>query len=325
MHQHVYEEVAHLILEGHNMGMMYVINKILIYGLLVLCLIISGFGLFANKANAQYYYSNSSTNNASDYAHYRQLCPADFTLTVYNNNQYMCYKLFGGNVLGASVDVNPYNNFPSYNYNPVLPSPNLIPGCLTGYIYSISTGQRCDGNYYYNNGNINGGNGDIKNFEVRDGDDNTPQEGDNNAEVIEARFDVDNGDIRLDRVEFDFEFTGDSDGEDLPWNTFNEIRLLSDGTEIAWMNTDNKNDWDEESDDRYSFVFSGLDEMIRESDRGSLTLEVDINSSISGASNNNVSWDIFVPDDGLRARDGDNNVIYAGDDSDSASINIEEN
>jgi len=129
----------------------------------------------------------------------------------------------------------------------------------------------------------------------------------------------------LDKAEFDFEFTGFSNGEDLPWNTFDEVRLLSDGNEIARMNTDNKNDWNKESGDRYSIVFSGLDETIRENDTADLTLEVDINSDISGANSNDISWNIFVPDDGLRARDGDNNVVYAGNDSDGVSIDIEEN
>ena len=313
------------------MRMTYVINKILIYGLLLFCLVILSFGLFTNKVNAQLYYSNSPTNTASDYAYYRQICPADFALTVYNNNQYMCYKLFGGNVLGASVDFNPYNNgynnFPNYNYNNIVPSfPSQIPGCLPGYLYSQLTGQRCDGNYYYNNNsNLNGRDGTIRNFEVRDGNDDTPQEGDNNAELMEIRFDVDNGDIRLDRAEFDFEFTGGSDGEDLPWDTFDEVRLLSDGTEIARMNTDNRNDWNKESNDRYSLVFSGLDETIRENNKAQLTLEADINSNVTGANNNNVSWEIFVPDNGLRARDGNGNVVYAGNDSENASIDIEEN
>ncbi len=295
------------------------------YGLFVFGFIILGLGIFAGKADAQYFYSTSSTNNASDYSYYRQLCPADFTLTVYNNNQYMCYKLFGGSVLGASIDNNFYNNFPNYNYNTGLSFPYTIPGCLPGNIYSQLTGQRCDGNYYFNNGNLNGGYGTIRNFEVRDGDDDNPQEGDNDAEVIQVRFDVENGDIRLDKAEFDFEFTGFSNGEDLPWNTFDRVRLLSDGDEIARMNTDSKNDWDKEGSDRYSLIFSSLDEVIRENDNADLTLEVDLNSDITGADVNDVSWEIFVPDDGIRARDGNGSVIYTGDDGEVASIDISEN
>lgn len=288
-------------------------NRVLIYGLAAFCLIIIGFGVFANKTNAQYYYSTSPTNTTSDYAHYRQICPADFTLTVYNSNQYMCYKLFGGSVLGAS-----------YPYNPVLPVPNLIPGCLPGYTFSQFTGQSCNGNYH-NNGNLNGGYGDISNFEARNGDDDNPQEGDNDAEIIEVRFDVEDGDIELDKIEFNFEFTGDNSGEDMPWNIFDEVKLLSDGREIAQMNTDDEDDWDEENNDTYSLVFKNLNEIIRENDEARLTLEVDLNSHIYGSNSNDVSWEIYVPDDGLRARNGNGNTVYAGDDSESVSIDINEN
>lgn len=295
--------------------MRYTINKNLIYALSVFCFVVLAFSLFANKANAQYY--SASPANAPDYSYYRQMCPADYTFTVYNSNQYMCYKLFGGGqVLGASTI--------NYNYNPVSSYSSIL-GCLPGYTYSQITGQRCDGNYYFSNGNLNAGNGDIRNFEVRDGDDSSLEEGDNDAEVIQVRFDVEDGDISLDKAEFNFEFTGNSNGEDLPWNTFDEIRLLSDGTEIAQMDTDNRSDWDEEDDNIYSLVFSGLDEIMRENDRGDLTLEVDLSSYINGAESGDISWDIFIPDNGLRVRNGDGDTIYAGDDSESATISIEEN
>lgn len=295
--------------------MTYINNKNLIYGVFALCLMVLSFSLFTNKVNAQVFYS-TNTQNSSNYSYYRSICPADFILTVYSTNQYMCYKfLSGGQVLGASTT--------NYNYNPVS-SGSIIPGCLPGYIYSELTGRRCDGNSY-NNINLNGGYADIVNFNVRDGNDSNPQEGDNDAEVMEARFDVDNGDIRLDRAEIDFEFTGYNNGENKPWNTFDEVRLLSDGVEIAQMDTDNRSDWDEEDNNTYSLTFANLDEILRENDRANLTVEVDLNSNIAGSNNNYVSWNIFIPDNGLRARDARGSVVYGGDDNENSSINIEQN
>ncbi len=292
-------------------------NKNLIYGLFAVCVLLLSFGFLSNTANAQFFYSTNTQNNTGDYAYYRQLCPADFSLTVYNANQYMCYKLFGvGQVLGASTSNYNYNGFSSYN---------SIPGCLPGYAYSELTGQRCDGSYYYGNTNVNGDYGDIENFDLRAGNDTDPQEGDNNAEIAKVRFDADNGDVRLDRVQFDFKFTGYGTGEDLPWNVFDEARLLLDGREIGRVNADHKSDWDKESNSRYSIVFSGLDDVIRENDRAELTLEMDINSTITGVSDGYVSWDISVPDDGLRARNGRGTVVYGGNDQDTAFISIQEN
>jgi hypothetical protein len=276
-----------------------------------------------------------------------QACPPDYVLMTYNG-QHGCYKFLNQ----QNVSGNFYPNYSNSNYNPtpsgILPncapgdtysrltgqrcddyydtSSSLIPGCLPSYTYSIVTGQRCDDyNTNYNNGNLRGGDGTIRNFDVRDGNDTSLQEGDNDAEVMEIRFDVRNGDIRLDRIRFDFEFTGDSRGEDLPWNTFDEIRLLYDGSEIDRMNADDRDDWDKESNDVYSITFSSLNEIIREGDRAELTLEIDIDSNISGANNDYVSWEIFIPDRGLRARDGNGDTVYAGDDSDNVSIDIDEN
>ncbi len=297
-----------------------IFNKISIYGFLGFCLILLSFSLSIDKADAQFFYSNSGQNNASDYAYYRQICPSDFVLTVYGNGQYMCYKLLGagvGQVLGA------YST--NYNYNPVSYT-SSIPGCRPGYIYSETTGQRCDSyNYNYNNNNLNGNSGSIENFDIRYGDDTSLEEGDDNSEVMEVNFDVRDGDIRLDRVEFNFEFTGNNNGEDLPWNTFEEIRLLLDGNELDSINADNGSDWDREGGDLYSITFSGLNETIRENDRANLTLEVDLKPNIDVTSNNYISWKIFVPDHGVRAFNGNGKTLYGGDDSEYVEIHIDEN
>lgn len=293
----------------------------------------------APTADAQYYnsYYNSTTTypyeqyyqthggntntfygqyqNNPNVSNYTQTCPGGFTVTAHNflltcNKQASAYgSNYGfGSVLGAST--------------------TNMPGCMSGYTYSIVTGQRCggNGNVYFNNNNgrLTGNNASIRDFEVKDGDDTDIEEGDDDAELIAVRFDVEDGDIRLDRVEFNFEFTGNNNGENKPWEIFDEIRLMSDGDEIDSINADDEDDWDEEDNDTYSITFTGLNEVIRENDSAELTLEVDVNSNIKGSNNNSNSWRIYVPNKGIRARDGNGDTVYAGKKSEDVSIDIDQ-
>lgn len=269
----------------------------------------SNYGNFGYSA-----YQNSSQN----YSNYNQTCPGGFTVTA-QGYLLSCNKNIGS--FGSNYNGN-------VGYGSVLgASTTLVPGCFPGYIFSTLTGRRCDSfdsynsNYYYNNGSISGTDASIEDFEMRDGDDTTVEEDDNDAELAEVRFDVEDGDIRLDRAEFDFEYTGNSGGNSKPWEIFDEIRLLSDGHEIDSMSVDSKSDWDEEDNDTYTLTFTNLDEIIRENDHAKLTIEADVSSNINGSGF--ASWKIFVPDRGIRAQDGGGRTVYTGDDDEDVSIDVE--
>jgi hypothetical protein len=301
-------------------------------GVLLASLVI--FGLFTNVVKAEYYSNNypylggygnytytnnysvtpNYTTNGLNYSstYYGQSCPTGFNLGL-QSGIYVCYKFLNNNY-----------NYSNYNTGYNNSSYGLVSGCLPGYVYSPTTGQRCDVYNNYDDDNYNNYDGEISNYDVRSGSDTDLEEGDRNREIIKIRFDVEDGDIRLDRIKFNFEFAGDNGAVDLPWDTFDEVRLLLDGDEIDSIETDNRNDWDNEGsdNDNYSLTFKDLNEKIRDNDRADITLEVDVNSSISGANNDGISWNIFVPDRGLRAYGDNGDTIYAGDDREDVSINI---
>lgn len=252
------------------------------------------------------YYSNSNT--VFNYSNYGQSCPTGYSLGV-QNGTYICY-----------VNLNDYyNSYNSYYNN------NQIQGCLPGYIYSSLTGQKCNQSNYYNYDYYSKNNdGEITSFDVREGNDTKLEEGDNNKEILKIRFNVSDGDIELDKVKFNFEFRGNSYNEDKPWNVFDEMILLSNGKQIEKMNIDSKSDWGEEGDDNYSITFTNLNEKIRENDRANLTLLVDINSNISGVNNSINTWDVSVPDRGIKARALNRDFVYAGDDQEIVSVEIDQ-
>jgi len=266
-------------------------------------------------------YGGSYQNNSSNYSDYTRTCPGGFTVSFYNT-LLSCNKNISGSIYGSN-----YNNY-NYGTGSVLGASTLfVPGCLPGYLFSTLTGQRCDGynsSYSYgNNGSLSGARASIKDYEVRDGDDTSIEEGDDNAELVEVRFDVEDGDIRIDRAEFDFEFTGNRNGKDEPWEIFDKIRLMSDGHEIARINAHTKSNWNKEDSNTHSITFSSLDQIIRKNDSARLTIEADVNSNINSTSGRSASWSVFVPDRGIRAQDGSGRTVYTGDDDENVSIDVE--
>jgi hypothetical protein len=159
-------------------------------------------------------------------------------------------------------------------------------------------------------------------LDISRGDDTDLQENDNNAEIMRVEFDVEDGDAELDRVKIDFEFTGKNNGEDKPWNVFEDIKLLSNGDVIGTINGGDEDEWDNQGGDTYEITFDNLSELIRENDSADLTLEVDVQNSIDGANNGDVSYDVFVPDEGIRAFDDINDSFEIGDEGDTINIDI---
>lgn len=260
-------------------------------------------------AHAQYttYYPTTSYNQSV------YNCPADFLFTV-QNNVALCYKY---------VNIGPYVSNP-YPSSFTIPYPSsygtVLDDCRSGQQYSALTGRRCDGDDYYYDNYDNDDEATIRNYDVRDGDDTTLDEGDHDAEIMNVRFDVEDNDIELDRVTVYFEFTGNGSGQDRPWEVFDEINLFSDGKRIETVESDDEDEWVHEYGDTYSIEFDNLDETIRENDRAELTVEVDIASFVDGDDN---SWEIFVPDRGIRAESRDGETLYTGDDDESVSVDIE--
>ena len=163
---------------------------------------------------------------------------------------------------------------------------------------------------------LSGGEASLENFDGSDGDDTDLEEGQENAPVAEFEFDVEDGDIKISRV--DVAFTGSGDETDA-WDTFENISLWVDGDMIADMDVDSESDWndDDPQSGTHRVRFTGLDQIFREDDTAMITVGVTVQGNVDGT-NNGEDWEVFIPVDGIRGRDGAGIDQYTGDTSNSS-------
>ena len=160
-------------------------------------------------------------------------------------------------------------------------------------------------------------------FKTSSGDDTNLEEGQQNVQVMNVEFDVEDGDITINRIDvaFGYQF-GD---EDDPWDTFEEVSLYVDDKKVASVNTSRESEWSD--DDPYAGAhrvrFSNLDIDVDEGDRAKFSVAVTLENSIDGA-DTGLSWDVFIPNNGIRARDEAGINQYAGSNNETVNIDINE-
>jgi peptidoglycan hydrolase-like protein with peptidoglycan-binding domain len=171
-------------------------------------------------------------------------------------------------------------------------------------------------------GALKGGEASLANFDAREGDDTVLNEGQDNGPVMDATFDVRDGDVRIDRA--DVAFTHVQGGDDKPWDVFDTVSLWDGNHRIAEMDANNRADWnkDEPNNGDYTLRFSNLDYIVREGDEADITVAVTVAGSVDEAGD--VTWETFIPDQGIRATDSLGLSHYIGDENDAVSFDINE-
>ncbi len=168
-------------------------------------------------------------------------------------------------------------------------------------------------------GGLSGGEADLNNFDLIGGDDLS--EGDTGTEIAVAKFDVDNGDARLQRVTVDFQPNSSADNQH-PWEYVDSLAVYMDGKKIGDVDAGSKSDWDDEDDDSDHNGTGGLDfytidipvdAVVKEGDTAELSIQADAQSSIDASDSDTQTFKVQVPDDGIRAVDGAGIQQYVGD------------
>ena len=168
-----------------------------------------------------------------------------------------------------------------------------------------------------------GGEGDIDNFEVNAEDDAKADSRDEHVATLE--FDVDEGDVELERVDL-FLRNNDDDGSDNshdPWENIDRVRLVVNGDEIADEDVTSKKDWDDHGtstggdDDVFSIELTG-DVVFDEGDN--IEVEVIIDTSDEVDTGDTEVYDIWAE---MRFVNAEGVLIYAGNDEDSAADHVE--
>lgn len=164
----------------------------------------------------------------------------------------------------------------------------------------------------------------FSNFDLTNGDDTNLEEGQSNVGVVDVEFDVEDGDARINRIDLAFTPANNNDEND-PWDVYETIALWDGSTRIATIDASNEDNWKENdpTNGTYLLRFSGLNWVVREDDTAAFTVKVGTQNNIDGA-NDGESWDIAVPDSGIRAVDADGASVFTGDVDDFSTIDIDE-
>jgi hypothetical protein len=173
-------------------------------------------------------------------------------------------------------------------------------------------------------GELSGGEADLSGFDIND-EESSGAEGEEGVDIFSVEFDVEDGDVRVERFEIVASSTRTGTTASLrPWEYFDTIYLAgTDGEEIGEIDASDRDEWDEENtDDTYRLVFSGLDYIVDEDDNAEIVASVDISDGLDAVDVTNGSFDFFVPDDGIRARDSEGIDHYIPT-TDSAKIDFD--
>lgn len=165
-------------------------------------------------------------------------------------------------------------------------------------------------------GDLKGDEARLSNFDLRR-EASSGNEGEEEVEVATAEFDVDGGDIRIERMEIRVE--GENTSLNMqPWRYFDRIVVYADGKEIAEQDVDSRSDWSK-SGAGYRLSLTGMKYIVREGDSAELSIVADISDSIDSA-NLSQTFEFSIEDRGIRAVDAERIQQYVGDDGDTVSF-----
>jgi hypothetical protein len=178
------------------------------------------------------------------------------------------------------------------------------------------------------NNPLSGGEASLNDYDSLSRYSNEDLEEGETAGVFAASFEVEDGDIRLERVDVRVEAVNETN-EDEPWKQIESIALIINGEEVDSMDVDDEDVWSRESSTEnptasraYEVRFTGLNEIIDEGEEVEIELEVTASNNIDD-SDLTQTWKIWIPTDGVRGTDGEGIQQYTGSDSESKNFSIE--
>lgn len=152
------------------------------------------------------------------------------------------------------------------------------------------------------------GEASLDNFDIDGADDDTFEEGAEDAPVLEATIEFTDGDASISRM--DVQLIGSGDEQD-PWDTFETVSLWVDGDKIAEMDADSKSDYLGDEDNGF-LRFSGLDLVAMEDEEVVVTAAVSVQGSVDGVSDGE-AWTATIENVRFTDGDGVTSTVVDGD------------
>ncbi len=172
-----------------------------------------------------------------------------------------------------------------------------------------------------NNGsNLQGGDGDFRDFDVLGNPSNEDLEEGETAEVLGFEFEADDSDLALERV--DLLFAEVASGTK-PWKVFETIALTMDGDTVTDIDASDEDNWEEEEDDEYSIRLEDFEEVIDEGDTAQFMVEVEVTDDLD-TDEVDKEWTVEIMDDGIRARNAEDIDVYEGSSDDNIDGDADE-
>jgi len=139
--------------------------------------------------------------------------------------------------------------------------------------------------------------------EISDGEEaDDVEEGSEDIQVAEITVNFADGDAEISRIDLALEVDSGNNGDDDPWDVFQDVSLWVDGDEVARMDASDEDEYLDEDDG--SLRFSGLDIVAMEDEDVVITVAVTVNSSVDGvAASDDEDWNLAIG--GIRYTDAD--------------------
>lgn len=165
-------------------------------------------------------------------------------------------------------------------------------------------------------GTLKGGEAELSDYDLRR-EEASGNEGEEEVEIATASFDVEGGDIRVERMDLYVEASNTSLNAQ-PWKYFDRIAVLADGKEVAEKDVDARTDWSK-SGTGYRLSLTGMKHIVREDDTAELTIVADVSDSIDTADLAQ-TFTFRVENRGIRAVDAEGIQQYVGSANDTVSF-----
>jgi hypothetical protein len=198
------------------------------------------------------------------------------------------------------------------------PVAGLPAGCSSTAGFSSTTGVRCDSGSS-SSPVLGSGEASLESYDLDEEEDEI-REGQSEVVAI-AKFDVEDGDVEIQRVDATFTFEGAGDADDEPWDVFEEITLIVDGSEVASVDASDEDEWLSD-DEPFVVRFSGLDIIVEEGETAEIEISVVARDNVDGADDGDAEWEISIADEGIRAIDGEGIYQYIGDEDIVAAFEV---
>jgi hypothetical protein len=171
---------------------------------------------------------------------------------------------------------------------------------------------------------------DVDAFDVTDGDEASLEKYSMNSEddaeegqsmqIATIEFDVEDGDVLIERLDLTFEENTSGTADNEPWDVFETLTIMADGKEVAEADLNDEDEWNRDNNP-FVFRLTGLDYIVKDGDTAEIEVYLTAQDNVDDI--DNADWEIYVADTGIRGIDTAGLTQEIGDDTETVSFGID--